>query len=161
MPFNLDRLGIALRSSRSKETIVLEFQPKNFTSCFLPTVKKHRESNITDLVWDKRSQIAYYKIIDMGYWQQSTYLADINGVVYSHYHEWIKDYLQQDRYYCFPLSLSLLFGNKITILWTFLSRLYAPQSICEDGELNFCYYYSQTWDSFLAHRFFILSNISF
>lgn len=128
--FRAQSAGIALRSTITSATVVLQFEPVNISSCFLPIIVYggSKDSNNSKLIWDKRSHITYKDHIDMSYWQQSTYLVDINGVVYEEYVDWLQSYLEQDR-------------------------LYTPQSICSDRELKFCYYYSQTWDSFLAHSF--------
>jgi hypothetical protein len=156
--------------------IVLQYQPKNFGSCFLPKIrylltqsdannssidadepvvdrqnvqqmsnKKKQPPNVEShsptasptsvpeqitsimLEWNKEAEIVYYTDIDTLYWQQSTFLARINGVVYKNYVLWIEDFILRNR-------------------------LYSPQSICSSEYEFSCYTYSVTWDTFLEER---------
>lgn len=174
--FSTQTSGLALRSTTTNEMIVLQYQPKNFGSCFLPKIrylltqsdannssidadepvvdrqnvqqmsnKKKQPPNVEShsptasptsvpeqitsimLEWNKEAEIVYYTDIDTLYWQQSTFLARINGVVYKNYVLWIEDFILRNR-------------------------LYSPQSICSSEYEFSCYTYSVTWDTFLEER---------
>ena len=127
--FKVQTAGIALRSTLTDHAIVLEFRPANFTSCYFPVMTKDKHGN-PKLSWDKKSQIYFALSIDMSYWQQATYLADINGVVFEQYVSWVGRYLAEDR-------------------------IYTPFSVCSDSSLTHCYAYSQTW----YHSSLFFSNI--
>jgi hypothetical protein len=124
--FTIQTSGIALRSTTTLETVVLEYKPLNFSACFLPELIFLNDETI--LQWDKRTEIFYSTEIDTKYWQQSTFLARINGVVYKRYIRWVESYIETNKYF-------------------------TPQSICSKGEENSCFTFSETWETFLADRF--------
>ncbi len=176
--FSAQTSGLALRSQTTNSVIVLQYQPKNFGSCFLPKIRylpsydvnqsivsadrvnletmtkkkppvlqSHSPTlsptNTPDtatkivLEWNKDAEISYSTEIDTLYWQQSTFLARINGVVYKNYVLWIEDFILQNR-------------------------LYSPQSICSSEYEFSCYTYSVTWDTFLEERlesFYSIVNV--
>jgi hypothetical protein len=108
--------------------IVLEFKPVNFSTAFLPLIvdeSSDGSANNKTLIWDKRAMISYMNEIDKTYWQQSTFLARVNGVVYENYVKWIHEYLDKDRYF-------------------------VPQSICSSSDEKSCFTFSETWDSFVG-----------
>jgi hypothetical protein len=126
--FSTQSSGLALRSTSTDTVIVLQYKPRNYTGCFLP-IFSARENGTYDLIWDKRAEIIYHDHIDTAFWQQSTFLAHINGVVYKNYVKWIDDYLQNNR-------------------------IFLPQSICSaEYDSNSCFASAKTWETFLADRY--------
>ncbi len=71
--FGIQTSGLALRNVRSKELIVLEYKPMNWSCSFLPIITTN--NNRTRLIWDKRAIISYTKSVSTLYWQQSTFLG--------------------------------------------------------------------------------------
>lgn len=126
--FSTQSSGLALRSTTTDNVIVLQYKPKNYTGCFLPILVPSHNGSF-GLVWDKRAEIVYKDHIDTTFWQQSTFLAHINGVVYKNYVKWIEEYMQSN-------------GN------------FLPQSICSNElDPSSCFTNAVTWDSFLADRY--------
>jgi len=126
--FHIQTSGLALRSTNTPELIVLEFKPVNFSAAYLPLIIDEYDdvnANNKTLIWDKRAMISYMSEIDKTYWQQSTFLARVNGVVYENYVKWIHEYLDKDRYF-------------------------VPQSICSSSDKESCFTVSETWDSFVG-----------
>lgn len=125
--FHIQTSGLALRSTNSPTLIVLEFKPVNFSNAYLPLIVNNDDgtSNNKTLIWDKRAMLSYMNEIDKTYWQQSTFLARVNGVVYENYVKWIHEYLDKDRYF-------------------------VPQSICSSLDEKSCFTFSETWDSFVG-----------
>ena len=126
--FHIQTSGLALRSTNTPRLIVLEFKPVNFSTAFLPLIVDESNDGSTNnktLIWDKRAMISYMNEIDKTYWQQSTFLARVNGVVYENYVKWIHEYLDKDRYF-------------------------VPQSICSSSDEKSCFTFSETWDSFVG-----------
>lgn len=120
--FSVQTSGIALRSTDTTALVVLEFEPMNYSACFLPVIGPN-----STLLWDHRSVISYMTELDITYWQQSTFLARINGVVYANYVKWIEEYLKKHS--------------------TFI-----PASICSGSDALSCFTGAQTWDNFVADR---------
>lgn len=128
--FSTQSSGLALRSTTTDNVIVLQYKPKNYTGCFLP-IFIPSDNGTYSLLWDKRAEIVYKDHIDTTFWQQSTFLAHINGVVYKNYVKWIEEYMQSNS--------------------NFL-----PQSICSSElDPSSCFTNAVTWDSFLADRYAI------
>jgi len=127
--FHIQTSGLALRSTNTPTLIVLEFKPVNFSNAYLPIIIDNviddGTSNNKTLIWDKRAMLSYMNEIDKTYWQQSTFLARVNGVVYENYVKWIHEYLDKDRYF-------------------------VPQSICSSIDEKSCFTFSETWDSFVG-----------
>lgn len=112
----------------SDHVVVLQYKPRNYTGCFLPILEESDNGSVS-LIWDKRAEIVYQDYIDTTYWQQSTFLAHINGVVYKNYVKWIEEYVQ---------------NNKV----------FLPQSICtSEQDASSCYTLAETWETFLADRY--------
>lgn len=139
--FKAQSAGLAIRNINGGETMVLQFTPANMTACYFPMIIAHDNAvesskfqgtlRNTDLVWDKRSVIQYEDKIDLSYWQESTYLTDIDGRTWVDFITWLKGYILQNR-------------------------VYNPQSICDSlfpRDDSTCFSYSQTWDSFVQHCF--------
>eukprot|EP01035_Chromulina_nebulosa_P017300 gene17300-22837_t len=91
--------------------------------------------NNTQIYWDKRAEIYYRTELDIKYWQQSTFLARINGVVYENYIKWIDKYLQKHK--------------------TFI-----PQSICSNADKSSCFTQAHTWETFLYDSLEVLSQLA-
>lgn len=154
--FSIQSAGIALRSTQTNEVIVLQYLPNNFSKSFLPYITgmgsitgdnfSDNNEEINDeyirknstLEWEKRGEILYYKEINKLYWQQSTFLGRINGIVYKKYVEWIENFERK-------------------------KNLLVPQSIClSEVELaSSCFLYSRTWDTFLSDsiKFFAQQSV--
>ena len=123
--FFIQSSGLALRSSETSELIILEYQPFNFSCSFLPTIITSYESNETTLIWDKRAEVFYYNRLDIDYWQQSTFLARVNGVVYENYIKWVEDYIESHN-------------------------VFVPHAICSGTDLLSCFSRSRTWETFIS-----------
>ena len=121
--FSVQTSGIALRSTDTNQKIVLMFEPTNYSACFLPVIGPN-----ATLLWDKRAKISYMNQIDSSYWQQSTFLARINGVVYANFVKWIEIYLREHPFFI-------------------------PESICSGSDTLSCFTMAQTWDTFLSDRY--------
>jgi hypothetical protein len=124
--FSTTTTGLALRSTSTQETIVLQYKPVNYSSCFLPILGSGKGENAS-IHWDKRAEVVYHNAIDITYWQQSTFLARINGVVYKNYIRWIEQYVVTNRHF-------------------------SPQSICSSTSDLSCFTFAETWETFLADR---------
>ena len=124
--FSTQTTGLALRSTTTGETIVLQYRPMNYSNCFLPIIGAGEGNNAT-LIWDKRAEVVYYNSIDTEFWQQSTFLARINGVVYKNYIRWIETYVTTNMQF-------------------------SPQSICSSVNDLSCFTFAETWETFLADR---------
>jgi hypothetical protein len=121
--------GIALRSKNTNEVIVIEVVPQNASLCHLPTIIKDPTRNSVRLLWDKTAAVMWANHVDTEYWMTSTYLADVNGVVYSHFLEWAEK------------------------TWAQPNTFYLPHSLCSSPltvSSPDCYYNSRTSDVFLA-----------
>ena len=117
--FTAQSSALAIRSTLTTETLVFQFHPVNVSSCFLPFIadeplpsnEPQRSGGTTGrkrkLYWDKRSQISYDDSIDMNFWQQSTYLVDINGIVFDGFVSWLGDYLKQVNSFWFTYAISM------------------------------------------------------
>lgn len=123
--FVIQTSGLALKSSITQKVLVFEYLPVNYTASFLPLIRTI--NNITMLYWDKRAEITFREELDLNYWQQSTFLALINAVVYENYIKWVESYILKHP--------------------TFIS-----QSICSTADETSCFTSSQTWDTFLSDR---------
>lgn len=128
--FSVQTVGIALRSTDTSIGVTLEFEPLNYSACFLPLIGPNMS-----IRWDKRSKISFTRVLDISYWQQSTFLARINGVVYSNYIRWVDNYIHQHP-------------------------IFVPQSICSGLDVLSCFTAGQTWDSFLTDSLLLLSQLS-
>lgn len=124
--FSTQTSGLALRSITTNIIVVLQYRPKSFANCFLPKVRYNHNGSYA-LEWNKEAEILYHDEIDTNTWQQSTFLARINGIVYKNYIFWLETFLE---------------NNKI----------FSPQSICSNEYEYPCFTYSKTWDTFLAER---------
>lgn len=125
--FLVQTSGIALRSTIEKKLVVLEYRPANYTACFLPVIDL-RPNNKSTLHWDKRSVLSYRTELDKKYWQQSTFLGHVNGVVYENYVKWVEEYISRDK-------------------------IFVPQSICSSAEEISCFIRAETWETFLTDRY--------
>jgi hypothetical protein len=123
--FQTHTTGIALKSENTLETVVLQYRPVNFSACFLPLMDFSAEN--FSLLWDRRATIDYASKIDTAYWQQSTYLAEINGIVFKIYMRWIQEYLK-------------------------INPFFAPFAICSNMDAESCFTKSQTWETFVLDR---------
>ena len=101
--FDAHTSGMAFRSERTDTVVTLEFLPLNNSMVYLPQVLSHNGNNgniNTRLIWNKQATLWYSNYIDMNYWQTSTYLADINGNVMSHFIGWLeKTYMKSSSFY--------------------------------------------------------------
>jgi hypothetical protein len=120
--FLIQTSGLALRSTTTSDMIVLEYQPTNYSACFLPLIDPNDNKT---LIWDKRAQVFYRDALDTTYWQQSTFLARINGVVYQNYIKWVQDYVSSDS-------------------------VFVPQSICSSDDVLSCFTSADTSETFLS-----------
>jgi hypothetical protein len=120
--FSVQTSGIALRSTSTSETVVLVYEPANYSACFLPIIAPNNS-----LSWDMRSKITYLEDLDISLWQQSTFLGLLNGVVYANYVQWIESYMRK-----YPIFM--------------------PHSFCSGSDRLSCFTPSQTWDNFVADR---------
>jgi hypothetical protein len=118
--FSVQTSGIAMRSTETSKTIVLVFEPQNYTTCFLPIVGPN-----STVIWNQQSQISYATELDIAYWQESTFLANVNGVVYANYIKWVEDYLTDHPFF-------------------------NPHSVCSTSDAGeSCFTKAQTWDNFV------------
>ncbi len=124
--FSTKTSGLAMRSTSTGEVIVLQYKPMNYSSCFLPALGSGKGENAT-VDWDKRAEVEHHNEIDTSYWQQSTFLARINGVVYKNYMRWIEAYVASNMQF-------------------------SPQSICSTVNDLSCFTFAETWETFLADR---------
>eukprot|EP01039_Chlorochromonas_danica_P003470 gene3470-3801_t len=132
--FSTQTSGLALRSTTTNQVIVLEYKPKSFSGCFLPIIESMEEGSYS-LYWDKRAELVYHDQLDTVYWQQSTFLAHINGIVYKNYVLWIERYMQTNR-------------------------VFSPQSICSNEHDFSCYTYAETWETFLQESLKVFAAFS-
>ena len=140
-----------MRSIGSDDFVVLEYRPVNYSAAFLPVIgpgysgksngygggsgygraasDADSSSNNTTptpyLAWDRRAVISYSSSVDTSYWQQSTFLGTINGVVFENYVKWLVAYQSRDS-------------------------VFVPYSICSGSDELSCFTTSQTWETFLA-----------
>lgn len=124
--FLIQTSALALRGVETQRVLVFEYTPYNYSACYLPIIETNED--VTRLVWDKRAVITYREELDISFWQQSTYLATINAVVYENYINWLGKYIQRQN-------------------------IFIPQAVCSTSDITTCFTKSQTWDSFLQHRF--------
>lgn len=132
--FSTQTSGLALRSTMTNLVIVLEYKPKSYSGCFLPIIEAVHEGNYA-LYWDKRAELLYHDQIDTVYWQQSTFLAHINGIVYKNYVMWIDRYMQSNR-------------------------VFSPQSVCNSEHEYACYSNAETWETFLQDSLQVFAAFS-
>jgi hypothetical protein len=135
--FRAQTSGIALNKWDSEtersETLVLQYAPLNGSFAYLPTLSGEGKS--TRLSWDKRAAIYFSKEVDMNYWRSSTYMAEINGVVYSQYMRWVEDFI--------------------------LSRgFFIPHAICKDTNPDDCFLQSANGDTFSEKTFDRLASLA-
>jgi hypothetical protein len=114
--------GLALKSANS--LIVLEYKPRNYSTCFLP---HYIDEDKASLVWDKFAEIRSTDRVDTQFWQQSTFIARINGVVYKKFLIWLEEYHSKHA-------------------------LYIPQAICSNEFEYNCFSRATTWDTFVSDR---------
>ena len=124
--------GLAIRNIVTNQVIVLEYHPMNYSACFMPIIH-FDANNFSSIIWDKRAIVSYSPDINKQYWQQSTFLALINGVVYENYVQWI--------YY-------------------FLSKhpLFVPFAICSNEDDVSCFTSDLTWDTFVYESLLVFSS---
>jgi len=132
--FLIQTSALALRGIESQKVLVFEYTPYNYSASYLPIIETN--SQVTNLIWDKRAVITYREELDISFWQQSTFLASINSVVYENYINWVGRYIQRQR-------------------------VFVPQSVCSTSDISTCFTMSQTWDSFLRDRWAIVMLMSF
>lgn len=125
--FSTQISGLALRSTSTNQVVVLEYKPKSFGGCFLPILEAESDGDYS-LYWENKADLVYHDEIDTMYWQQSTFLAHINGIVYKNYVVWLQNYMQNNR-------------------------LFFPQSICNSEREFNCHSYATTWETFLHDRY--------
>jgi hypothetical protein len=118
--FKTQTSGLALRTTNN--VIILSYKPRNYTSCFLPYLTEG-----SSLIWDKYAEIIFEDNVNVQFWQQSTFVTRINGVVYKKYLNFLQDYLDRNRYF-------------------------APQSICSNEFEYNCFFRASTWDTFVSDR---------
>ena len=100
--FDAHTSGMAFRCERTDTIITLEFLPSNNSKVFLPQLLSHSSSSGNTnnrLIWNKQAALWYSNYIDMTYWQTSTYLADINGNVMSHFTGWLDTFMKSSSFY--------------------------------------------------------------
>jgi hypothetical protein len=104
--YNEQTSGIAFRrlNDRHSQIVVLQLVPVNATICYLPIIEGSGTN--ARLVWNKRAQIYYSFSLDAAYWKTSTYMGEVNGVVYSHFMEWVSDYLKNNGHFI-PYSVCM------------------------------------------------------
>lgn len=149
--FGMQTSGIALRSTTTDEVLVFEYKPFSYEASFLPIVKMNETTSKAEdtrrveddhLYWDKRVVLEYTSYLDTSHWQHSTFLGHINGIVYTHYVDWIEEYLSEKE------------------------RVFVPQSICSspsssvDYEDLSCFALADTWESFIAQSLAVFSSLS-
>lgn len=123
--FTIETSGIAFRSLASTQTVVLEFRPLNFSSCFLPILAV--VNNKKRIQWNNEADVMFSTTIDTSYWQQSTYLAHMNGIAFKKYLVWVQEFIMESKYF-------------------------VPQSLCTSAYKPSCYFFTRTWDTFLSRR---------
>lgn len=123
--FAVQTSALALRNIETQRVLVFEYSPYNYSASYLPRI--YSNDNKIYLAWDKRAVITYREVLDINFWQTSTFLALINNVVYENYIQWIEKYIQK-------------------------RRIFIPQAICSTADESSCFTYSQTWDTFLRDR---------
>jgi hypothetical protein len=128
--FNIQTAGLAFRSATSPDVVVFLYEPQNYSACFLPVVAPN-----STLEWDTRAAVNVLHDLDISYWQQSTFLAHINGVVYTNYINWVSKYLKE---------------NSRFIL----------HSICSSADELSCFVHSHTWDNFVADSMSALAKLA-
>ena len=131
--FRAQTSGIALSQwsdTGPSNVIVLQYSPANTTNAYLPTIIG--EGKNVRIFWDKTAAIYVSQNIDMSYWQTSTYMAEVNGVVYSNYMSWVKAYIKSNTFFI-------------------------PQNVCKTGESGgisgTCYLRSVNGDTFSEDTF--------
>lgn len=140
MKFMGQTSGIALSRwtnthGRPESTVVvLQFMPRDISSCYIPILQG--EGKNVKLYWNKDSAIFWSDNIDTNYWKSSTYMAEINGVVYSQYMTWVMSYVK-DR--------------KITFM---------PQRICDGVDMSVCYVMEANGDTFSEDTFNRLASLA-
>jgi hypothetical protein len=132
-PYRLRRAGIIIRKKATSEVTVLQFRPANSSQCWLPQIVSKAGSKT--LLWDSRSELAYSKDIDTNFWQTSTFLADMNGVVYNQFVQWLELYIAQNSQYL-------------------------PYSVCQDISREKCHYKAQSSDTFIQDSIVHLSQLA-
>jgi hypothetical protein len=85
-----------------------------------------------DIYWDKRASLQYWDKIDPVHWQHSTFLGNINGVVYENYIKWLDDYVEQHPVFI-PQSICS-----------------SPDQISPDQTDSSCFQFSHTWENFIS-----------
>jgi hypothetical protein len=122
--FSTQIAGLALRSITSEKVVVLSYEPRNYSACFLP---HSFAGNITSFSWDMEGRVRYESLIDNQFWQQSTFLARVNGIVYKKYILWLSEYQN-------------------------LHKLFIPHSVCMSEFESNCFLPAVTWETFLSER---------
>jgi hypothetical protein len=125
--FSTQTSGLALRSLSSDNIIVLQYKPRNYSGCFLPYLSQTTNGTV-EIVWDKNAEIIYDSKLDVSYWQQSTFLGRMNGVVYKKYVVWLQEFIIRNK-------------------------LFSPQSICSNEFEYHCFTQAVTWETFLSERY--------
>lgn len=126
--FSIQTSGLAMRSTNTPAIIVFTFEPANYSASFLPFIGPN-----ATIEWDSRATVTYITDLNVMYWQQSTFLARINGVVYANYIKWVEDYVRRNPFFI-------------------------PFSICSNADSLSCFTKSHTWDTFIADRFLLSSS---
>ena len=135
--FRAQTSGIALSKwdyeTERSETLVLQYAPLNGSFAYLPTLSGEGKS--ARLSWDKRAAMYFSKEVDMDYWRTSTYMAEINGVVYSQYMRWVQEFITAHGFFI-------------------------PHTICKDTSPDQCFLRSANGDTFTENTFDRLASLA-
>ena len=121
--FNIQTAGLAFRSTTTPDVVLFLYEPLNYSACFLPVIGPN-----ATIEWDTRAVVNVGHDLDIAYWQQSTFLAHVNGVVYANFIHWVSRYIIRHPNFIF-------------------------HSICSGTEEESCFTHGHTWDNFVADRF--------
>lgn len=128
--FDFQSSGLALRSHDTSIEIAIQFEPANYSACFLPLLREN-----SSIYWDKRSKISYSDKLDLEYWQQSSFLGILNGIVYSNFVTWVDKYIIDHPFYI-------------------------PHSVCSSADATTCFISSQTSETFVVHSLAALADLT-
>jgi len=128
--FDFQSSGLALRSYDTSIEIAIQFEPANYSACFLPLLREN-----SSIYWDKRSKVSYSDRLDFEYWQQSSFLGVLNGIVYSNFVKWVDKYIVEHPYYI-------------------------PHSVCSSPDATICFIASQTSETFVIDSLAKLADLT-
>jgi hypothetical protein len=166
--FSIRTSGLALRSTATNRLVVLEYRPVNYDACYLPQLGPlpgsasasgggggsdtgtggsgtNPADSSSSLIWDNRAFIEYTSSLDLSHWQQSTFLGTINGVVYSNYIAWLRNYIANTA-----------------------ANIFVPAAICSsissdpgpNSASAACFTFAHTWETFLWSSFDQFASMS-